>query len=187
MKRNTLIAGIGLSVLLIALVFAAGCEDLGETACDAMPDNERDHCIQKLAATSGNITRCDDIKGAGPASKCYVLVAQSSNSVYACNMMNENSWYNHRDAYHREDCLLYIARNSHNFDACMQIEYQFYGQATDLNPYMDVTQENCLKSLQCGKPGQPACYTEQIYRGSQGEDMHYICGDVMYPKPVTCP
>jgi len=187
MKRNTLIAGIGLSVLLVALVFAAGCEDLGETACDAMPDNERDHCIQKLAVTSSNITRCNDIKGAGPASKCWVLVAQSTNEVFICGTMTENSWYNHRDAYHREDCMLYVARNSNNIDACMHIDKDYHGQATDLNPYMDVTQTNCLKSLKCGKSGQPACYSKQSFRNRVQEDMNYICGEVRYPQPVTCP
>ena len=191
MKRNTLIAGIGLAVLLVALVFTAGCEDLGETACDAMPNNERDHCIQKMAATSGNITRCEDIRGAGPASKCYALVAQASNNGALCYKMKDKPWMYDRDAYHVEDCLLYVARNSNNMDACMQIDEDFDGQATDLNPYMGVTQKNCLKSLQCGKSGQPACYNafddQFMKRYPKGEEMNYVCGEVRYPQPVTCP
>lgn len=194
MKRNTLIAGIGLSVLLVALVFAAGCEDLGETACDAMPDNERDHCILKLAATSGNITRCEDIKGVGPMGKCYTLVAQASNNATLCYMIEEKPWLYNRDAYRAEDCMLYVARNSNNIGACMQIRNDYHGQATDLNPKMDVTRTNCLKSLQCGKSGQPACYysIEDRARGKSpweypDEEMNYVCGEVSYPQPVTCP
>lgn len=184
MKRNTLIAGIGLSVLLVALVFAAGCEDLGETACDAMPDNERDHCVQNLAATSGNLTRCEDIKGAGPASKCYALVAQANDNEELCYYMKNKPWMNDRDAYHVEDCLLYVARNSDNLDACIRINNDFHGQATDLNPYMDVTQKNCLKSLKCGKSGQPACYSNWVL-DSRG--MYYVCGEDRYLGPITCP
>jgi len=191
MKRNTPIAGIGLSVLLVALVFAAGCEDLGETACDAMPDNERDHCVQKLAATSGNITRCEDIKGAGPATKCYALVAQASNDELLCFKIDDNPLKWKRDAYHVEDCLLYVARNSDNMGACYRIDYDFHSQATDLNPYMDVTQKNCLKSLQCGKSGQPACYDSAnawVFINGTAEitDLKYVCGEVRYPRPVTC-
>jgi hypothetical protein len=185
MKRNTVIAGIGLSVLLVALVFAAGCEDLGETACDAMSDKDRDHCIQKLAATSGNATRCDDIKGAGPASKCYALVAQSSDSLAACEVMTEKSWYNHRDAYHREDCLMYLARNTNSPNICDMIGSTYTGQATDLNPYRDVTQENCKMAIQCGQSGQPAC--RRYHEASTGHIDYYYCGEVRYPTSAICP
>ena len=193
MKRNTLIAGIGLSVLLVALVFAAGCEDLGETACDAMPDNERDHCVQKLATTSGNITRCEDIKGAGPATKCYALVAQAGNDPILCYKLGSNPLIHQRDAYHIEDCMLYVARNSKNMDACMQIDDDFHGQATDLNPYLDVTRRNCMMSLECGERGQPACYNSAVNPVTSlpvDHDMNYVCwegGEVRYPQPVTCP
>jgi hypothetical protein len=189
MKRNTLIAGIALAVLLVALVFTAGCEDLEETGCDAMSDKDRDHCNQKLAVMWGNITRCEDIKGAGPGTKCIALVAQKNNNAFDCLRMDNSSWKYDREAYHREDCLLYVARNSNNIDACRLISSDFHGQATDLNPRMQVTQKNCWESLQCGKTGQPACYNAvwDMYGYPVQNEMNYVCGEVRYPQPVTCP
>jgi hypothetical protein len=189
MKRNTLIAGIALAVLLVALVFTAGCEDLEETGCDAMSDKDRDHCNQKLAVMWGNITRCEDIKGAGPGTKCIALVAQKNNNASDCYRIAESSWKYDREAYHMEDCFLYVARNSNNMGACMLIDNDFHSQATDLNPKMAVTQTNCLESLTCGKKGQPACYnTWDPYKTyPKAEDMNYVCGEVWYPQPVTCP
>lgn len=187
MKRNTLITVIALAVLLVALVFSAGCEELGETACDKMSDKDRDHCIQKLAVTSRNASLCEKIDGAGPATKCLALIAKDTGILVGCEKMEDEKWYRDPQAYHYEDCMMLVAISAKSPDVCKGLG-NYYGQATDLNPGLYVTRENCLKNIQCGESGQSAC------RGKtgnaltpEGDPRAYYCGNVYYPTLVTCP
>lgn len=188
LNRNAIIGGIALAGLIVIMVMSAGCDDLGETACDSLSGEERDHCLQKFAAASGNTTMCREITGAGPASKCYALTALTNGYAFGCVYMKDHPGYGTRDSYSVSDCVMYVARNSNSPETCDYIGENFHGQATDLNPYMDVTRENCRKSIQCGQSGQPACnLLNNGQVGVKGMNWDYSCGEDRYTQQIICP
>ena len=188
MKRDAIITCIACSGFIFLMVIGSGCIETAETACGALPGDDRDHCLQKLAVTSGNLKLCEKIEGAGPATKCLALVAKDTGVLVGCEKMEEDKWSGNREAYHSEDCVMLVAIDAKCPKLCQILEEDFHGQATDLNPHIDVTRENCLKNIQCGASGQPAC------RGisgnvllPEGNSQAYNCGNVYYPTLVTCP
>ena len=190
MKRDAIITCIACSGFIFLMVIGSGCTliiDAAETACGALSGDDRDHCLQKLAVTSGNLKLCEKIEGAGPATKCLALVAKDTGVLVGCEKMEDEKWYRDPEAYHRQDCVMLVAINGKSPDLCRSLG-DFHGQATDLNPHIDVTRENCLKNIQCGGSGQPACRGITVNALTrEGDPRAYYCGNVYYPTLVTCP
>jgi hypothetical protein len=157
MKKNAVIAGLVLVGFVVLLIFSSGCSDTGRMACDAMQGRDRDHCLQGIAKTNGDISLCNDIENAGPASKCYVYVAEQQGDAKYCLIMKDQSWYGNNEAYSKADCLMYLARTTNSYGLCYHITEEDQGDATDLNPYMTVSEKSCYENVKCGREFQPAC------------------------------
>ena len=157
MKKNSILLGIALAGLIVILVYSAGCSEAGEKACEALSGSDKDHCYQNLARASGDDSLCDKIAGAGPASKCFAYIASDQENLIICETIEEMPWHHDREAYRYQDCILYVARNNNCPECCSAISQDYYGSATDLNPYMEVTRAKCISNIPCGKSGQPAC------------------------------
>ena len=191
MKRKMVLFGIALTGFIVVMVFGAGCSEVGEKACEALSGDDRDHCYQNIAKTTGDSSLCDKIEGAGPASKCFAYVANVNGEFSSCASMTEKPWYGNYEAYRREDCILYVARSGNCPDCCQLISNEYRSPATDLNPYMEVTRDTCLEMTQCGKPGELACRQFTGARlAPRGEPGSFYCktGDTTtkYAEPVNC-
>ena len=176
MKRDAVITGLAFLVFFVLLILTAGCSETGEMACDALEGRDRDHCLQALAKTTGDLSLCNKIENAGPASKCYVYVAEQNGNANRCILMLDQPWYHDSEAYSAWDCVMYVARNTNSPGVCDSIPADVQGDATDLNPYMVVSAKRCREIIQCGSSGLPAC------RASDGP----ILKDIGHPQAFYC-
>jgi hypothetical protein len=178
--------GVLLGILfccLVGMLTFAGCTEAGEAACEMMEGRDRDHCLQQVAATTGDLSICQNITAAGPKSKCYIFVAEKEKSALVCSAMEKTDWYRDIEAYDKYDCFMYLARQLKDPGLCSDIPEQYYGYPTDVNPGIPITQSNCYNSIPCGTSGLPACYSSL--------DHHYSCTGadgqkVIYDQPATC-
>jgi hypothetical protein len=151
-----------LACCLLALTLSAGCQDAAELvaiACEELEGKDRDHCIQQLAVGSGNLDLCEDIESAGPKSKCWAYIAAEKKDPWICANMENEDWYGKQGAYDQFKCFQYLAKETGDPDICNSIDKGYSDQfGSDLNPD-GVSQEICYSAVQCGNPGQKACYS----------------------------
>lgn len=189
-KRTLVIAGL-LFVCLTGMLCAAGCQDaaeVGAIACEGLEGKDRDHCIQQLAVTSGNLKLCDDIESAGPKSKCWLYIAKNTKTAGLCLAMKKTDWYGEQGAYDAEECLQYVARETNDGDVCQLLEEYKDSSGSDLNPD-GVSREICISSIICGKSGQEPCYSSS--KGKDGSPYWCMSDDGMktyhQTPPDVCP
>jgi hypothetical protein len=116
-----------------------------------MPEGEtRDHCYQKLAVESDNIDYCNQIEQAGPASKCYIFLAEKNS--YYCGVMEHMPWYGKQGAYDSATCYQNIAQKTKFGDYCIEIPGGYSSSGNDLAPG-GVSAYRCFSNLGCGLPG----------------------------------
>lgn len=190
MKLSTILIMTSLFGLVIILIIASGCTEMGEDACGALSGRDRDHCYQNMAKITGNLELCKKVEGGGPASKCYAYVAGLNGEISTCVAMENMPWHHDTEAYRWQDCVMYAARTSNCPDFCDYLE-SYKGQATDLNPYMTVSLESCRKNINCGQSGQPACRTGSGRSvTTTGDSKAYYCEvdgvTTYFPTSRTC-
>ncbi|MBN1194589.1 MAG: hypothetical protein JXA08_04495 [Methanomicrobiaceae archaeon] len=124
--------------------------------CANLPAGDRDHCYQKLAVESNNIKYCDEIEQAGPASKCYIFLAEKNS--YYCGVMEQMPWYGKPGAYDSATCYQNIAQKTKFSDYCIKIPDGYSSSGNDLAPG-GVSVYRCFSNLGCGLPGESPCRT----------------------------
>ena len=148
-----------LIIAVVLAMLAAGCaETAGDAVCANMPAGDaRDHCYQQVAVQSGDVGFCNLIEEAGPASKCYIYLAEKDSNY--CSMMEKMPWYGRQGAYDVATCYYHVAQITKFGDYCVKeslINDQGWGN--DLAPG-GASADRCLASLGCGLQGTSPCRT----------------------------
>jgi len=120
---STMVKVMTLSTIML---LGAGCDLLGSTeeaACIFAPDPA--HCYQGAAVSGGDPSICDKIKqpekfksmGSNPPQdKCYLMVAQNTGNLDACDKINGGMM-----SYTREQCVLETSVETQNPEGCSKL------------------------------------------------------------------
>lgn len=118
--KKQLLQKVAFLILLLVVLSASECE-FDFTPRDPCLNNiDPTHCYQELAIERGDATYCEKIEapeGFGrsnpPKDKCYMAVAQVTGDPNYCLEMRGGE-----GSYERRDCIIAVARQDKNFDAC---------------------------------------------------------------------
>lgn len=111
---------------LVVLPFISGCSLLGwleGNVCDVTPDSE--HCFQGAAVDEGSADACAKVKQPAkfkdmgsnpPKDKCYLMVAENTGDLEACNKIAGGLM-----SYTREECILGAAVANENPSGCQML------------------------------------------------------------------
>lgn len=182
MKPGTVCTISALLGFVVIMTMAAGClSSAGESVCGNMgPGETRDHCYQNVARQTGDVSLCNEIEGAGPASKCYLYLAPNDPGL--CKEMTRQPFYGKSGAYREEQCWQYVAVQTRLGDYCSRIPAGYDSGASDMTPG-GVSTARCFRNLGCGLAGQSPCRTTET-----AEKDLYICylpdkdAIFLYPK-----
>ena len=117
---NTIILILTLSTMPF---FLSGCSllsGLTSVGCDILSDST--HCPQEVAVSGGEADNCakvqqpeqfKDVGSNPPQDKCYLMVAQNTGNLDACNKI-KGGWM----SYTREECILETSIDSENPSGC---------------------------------------------------------------------
>ena len=141
---------IAMVALAIAMpFFLSGCSLIGgseEMGCELAPDPA--HCYQDAAVSQGDADICDkvvqpekfkDMGSNPPQDKCYLMVAENTGSLDACEKIKGGLM-----SYSKDDCILEISLSTENPDGCQMLSGENKAKcAAELSP--KITPEKVLE------------------------------------------